>query len=95
MTHHFHKYEKAVDARMLDTPFKRSEWETEALRKQRRRKMTVVIDDDMAKACEEKEERWVRDTKGEHLCIWKYDDRRMYTTREKEEHIDGCRRTIV
>lgn len=46
VTHHFHKYEKAVDARMLTTPFKRSEWETEALRKQRRRKMTLHLDDD-------------------------------------------------
>ena len=44
VTHHFHKYAKAVDARSLTTPFKRSEWETEALRKQRRRKMTLHLD---------------------------------------------------
>lgn len=46
VTHHFHKYAKAVDARMLTTPFKRSEWEAEALRKQRRRKMTFHADDE-------------------------------------------------
>ncbi|KAH8099848.1 cysteine proteinase [Cristinia sonorae] len=40
-THHFHKYERAVDARMLNTPFKRSEWEEEELLKRRRRKMTL------------------------------------------------------
>lgn len=42
--HHFHKYEGAVDARTLTTPFKRSEWQTEALRKRHRRKVTLHIE---------------------------------------------------
>ena len=44
-THHFHKYERAVDARDLMTPYKRSDWEVEARKKQRRRKMTIHLDD--------------------------------------------------
>lgn len=46
VTHHFHRYVKAVDASMLTTPFKRSEWEAQALRKQQRRKMTVHLDEE-------------------------------------------------
>ena len=46
VTHHFHRYAKAVDASMLTTPFKRSEWEAQALRKQQRRKMTIHSDDE-------------------------------------------------
>lgn len=46
MTHHFHRYAKAVDASKLTTPFKRSEWEAQALRKQQRRKMTLHLDED-------------------------------------------------
>lgn len=45
-THHFHKYERAVAARDLVTPYNRSEWEEETRRKQKRRKMTIHLDDD-------------------------------------------------
>lgn len=40
-THHFHRYHRAVDARLLTTPYKRSDWEVDELRKRRRRKMTL------------------------------------------------------
>ncbi|KAF9245638.1 hypothetical protein BU15DRAFT_85365 [Melanogaster broomeanus] len=42
MTHHFHRYEKAVDALKLDPAFRRSEWGISTLKKQRRRKVTSL-----------------------------------------------------
>lgn len=42
LTHHFHRYEKAVDALKLDPAFRRSEWEIFVQKKQKRRKMTSL-----------------------------------------------------
>lgn len=42
LTHHFHRYEKAVDALKLDPAFRRSEWEISFQKKQRRRKVTSL-----------------------------------------------------
>ncbi|KAH9019093.1 hypothetical protein EDB84DRAFT_1625466 [Lactarius hengduanensis] len=45
VTHHFHAYERAVDARRLTHPFNASEWEHEERSKLRHRKMTLRGDD--------------------------------------------------
>ena len=42
LTHHFHRYEKAVDALKLDPAFRRSEWELSIQKKQKRRKVTSL-----------------------------------------------------
>lgn len=42
LTHHFHRYEKAVDALKLDPAFRRSEWEISMHKKQKRRKVTSL-----------------------------------------------------
>lgn len=56
-THHFHRYERAVDARLLNTPYKRSEWEEEEARKRRRRKMSLRDEGEhLAQEAEEEEE---------------------------------------
>ncbi|KAF8549948.1 hypothetical protein OG21DRAFT_523923 [Imleria badia] len=39
MSHHFHRYEKAVDALKLDPAFRRSEWEISVQKNQKRRKV--------------------------------------------------------
>lgn len=44
-THHFHKYEKAVDAHRLTPPLWRDEWEAIETVKQRRRTGTVILDE--------------------------------------------------
>ncbi|KAI6154054.1 hypothetical protein BKA82DRAFT_4097016 [Pisolithus tinctorius] len=41
-THHFHYYEKAVDAHKLDPAFRRAGWEQADLKKERRRKITSL-----------------------------------------------------
>lgn len=41
-THHFHYYEKAVDAHKLDPAFRRAGWERADLKKERRRKITSL-----------------------------------------------------
>jgi ubiquitin carboxyl-terminal hydrolase 25/28 len=41
VTHHFHAYERAVDARRLTHPFNASEWEHEERSKLRHRRMTL------------------------------------------------------
>ena len=45
ITHHFHTYERAVDARFLTHPFNPSQWENEERSKLRHRKMTLRGDD--------------------------------------------------
>ncbi|KAI0095055.1 hypothetical protein BDY19DRAFT_916041 [Irpex rosettiformis] len=45
-THHFHKYAAAVDARTLNIPFKRSEWESEVRQKRRNRSVTLRLEGD-------------------------------------------------
>ena len=45
VTHHFHAYEHAVDARRLTHPFNASEWEHEERSKLRHRKLTLRSDD--------------------------------------------------
>lgn len=44
-THHFHKYEKAIDSHKLTPPFRREEWEAIENVKQRRRAQTIIMDD--------------------------------------------------
>ncbi|KAF9469591.1 hypothetical protein BDZ94DRAFT_1151478 [Collybia nuda] len=44
-THHFHKYEKAIDSHKLTPPFRQEEWEAMENVKQRRRGQTIVMDD--------------------------------------------------
>lgn len=46
-THHFHKYEKAVDSHMLTPAFRREEWEANETIKQRRRGGTIIEDIDV------------------------------------------------
>ncbi|KAG6840763.1 hypothetical protein C0991_004548 [Blastosporella zonata] len=41
MTHHFHKYEKAVDSHKLTPPFRMEEWEVNESVKQKRRAHTI------------------------------------------------------
>ena len=48
ITHHFHPYERAIDARRLTHPFNASQWECEERSKFRRRKMTLRGDDPTA-----------------------------------------------
>jgi ubiquitin carboxyl-terminal hydrolase 25 len=45
ITHHFHAYERAVDARRLTHPFNTSQWENEERSKLRHRKMTLRGDE--------------------------------------------------
>ena len=45
VTHHFHVYERAIDARRLTHPFNASEWENEERSKLRHRKMTLRGDE--------------------------------------------------
>ena len=45
ITHHFHAYERAVNARRLTHPFNASQWENEERSKLRHRKMTLRGDD--------------------------------------------------
>jgi ubiquitin carboxyl-terminal hydrolase 25/28 len=45
ITHHFHAYERAVNARRLPHPFNASQWENEERSKLRHRKMTLRGDD--------------------------------------------------
>lgn len=42
LSHHFHRYDKAVDALKLDPAFRRSEWEISVQKKQKRRKVTSL-----------------------------------------------------
>lgn len=42
LSHHFHRYEKAVDALKLDPAFRRSEWEISVQKKQKRRKVSSL-----------------------------------------------------
>ena len=44
-THHFHKYEKAVDSHRLTPPFRKDEWESLETVKQRRRVGTIMTTD--------------------------------------------------
>ena len=44
-THHFHKYEKAVDSHRLTPPFRKDEWESIETVKQRRRAGTIMTTD--------------------------------------------------
>lgn len=47
-THHFHYYEKAVDAHKLDPAFRRTGWEKNDQKKERRRKITSLNLDEIA-----------------------------------------------
>ena len=47
-THHFHYYEKAVDAHKLDPAFRRTGWEKVDQKKERRRKITSLNLDEIA-----------------------------------------------
>lgn len=66
-THHFHRYERAVDARMLTIPYKRSDWEEEDLRKRQRRKMTLHEEGENTPENAEKRE---ADTEGDLLDLY-------------------------
>ncbi|KAJ7665439.1 hypothetical protein DFH06DRAFT_1187350 [Mycena polygramma] len=44
-THHFHRYEKAVDAHNLDVPFRLDRWDTIETVKQKRRVATLLPDE--------------------------------------------------
>ena len=54
-THHFHRYERAVDSKYLTTPYKRSEWEVDETKKRRRRKMTIIDNPDSVPSVEEED----------------------------------------
>lgn len=42
LSHHFHRYERAVDASRLDPAFRRSEWEISVQKKQKHRKVSSL-----------------------------------------------------
>jgi ubiquitin carboxyl-terminal hydrolase 25 len=44
-THHFHRYQNAIDAHKLTPPFRREEWEEIETIKQKRRTAAVIVDD--------------------------------------------------
>ncbi|KAK7686516.1 hypothetical protein QCA50_010114 [Cerrena zonata] len=54
-THHFHRYERAVDSRHLTTPFRRSEWEVDETKKRRRHKMTIIDNPENVPTIEEED----------------------------------------
>ncbi|KAJ6532824.1 hypothetical protein B0H10DRAFT_158246, partial [Mycena sp. CBHHK59/15] len=57
-THHFHKYEKAVDAHKLAVPFRFDQWETIETVKQKRRVGTILPDElDLDKMCTEDDDK--------------------------------------
>lgn len=43
-THHFHKYEKAVDAHKLTPPYRRDEWDLESIKMRRRVQRVMNVD---------------------------------------------------
>ena len=43
-THHFHKYEKAVDAHKLTPPYRRDEWDLESIKTKRRVQRVLNVD---------------------------------------------------
>ncbi|TCD66521.1 ubiquitin-specific protease ubp2 [Steccherinum ochraceum] len=69
-THHFHKYGQAVDARMLTTPYRRSEWEEEELRKRRRRKMTLHEEGENSTSEKAKQAEDEEDVEGDLLDLY-------------------------
>jgi ubiquitin carboxyl-terminal hydrolase 25/28 len=44
-SHHFHKYEKAIDSHKLTPPFRRDEWQSFEMVKQKRRVGTIMTTD--------------------------------------------------
>ncbi|KAJ7269369.1 hypothetical protein B0H12DRAFT_34857 [Mycena haematopus] len=56
-THHFHRYEKAVDAHKLDVPFHFDKWDTIETVKQKRRVGTVLPELDLEKIALEDEDK--------------------------------------
>ena len=67
VTHHFHAYERAVDARRLTHPFNASEWEHEERSKLRHRKMTLTAETELGPAVEEVER---EDEEGDLLDLY-------------------------
>ena len=67
VTHHFHAYERAVDARRLTHPFNASEWEHEERSKLRHRKMTLTAETELGPAAEEVER---EDEEGDLLDLY-------------------------
>ncbi|KAJ6520185.1 hypothetical protein C8R45DRAFT_808330 [Mycena sanguinolenta] len=57
VTHHFHRYEKAVDATKLDVPFHFDKWDTIETVKHKRRVGTVLPDLDLEKIALEDEDK--------------------------------------
>lgn len=43
-THHFHKYEKAIDAHKLTPPYRRDEWDLESIKMRRRVQRVINVD---------------------------------------------------
>lgn len=61
-THHFHRYERAVDARHIQPPYHVDEWETIETLKQKRRAGKVIMDEfDLEKMKVEEEEEEVEE----------------------------------
>lgn len=67
-THHFHKYASAVDARTLNTPFKRSDWESEVRQKRRNRSVTLRIEGDAGETSTQGEK--VEEPEGDLLDLY-------------------------
>ena len=67
VTHHFHAYEHAVDARRLTHPFTASEWEHEERSKLRHRKMTLTAETELVPAVEQVER---EDDEGDLLDLY-------------------------
>ncbi|KAJ7150387.1 hypothetical protein C8R46DRAFT_502972 [Mycena filopes] len=70
-THHFHKYEKAVDAHDLDVPFRVDRWDTIETVKQKRRVGTVLPGElDLEKIGAEDEDKMDVDEEGPLLDLY-------------------------
>ncbi|KAJ7754991.1 hypothetical protein DFH07DRAFT_496988 [Mycena maculata] len=71
-THHFHKYEKAVDGHQLDVPFRFDQWDTIETVKSKRRVGTVLPDElDLEKLSAEDDDKMeVDDQEGPPLDLY-------------------------
>ncbi|KAH7886262.1 hypothetical protein F5I97DRAFT_2027572 [Phlebopus sp. FC_14] len=70
--HHFHYYEKAVDAHKLDPAFRRADWEITAQKKQKHRKITSLNLDELSfdKISEDKLGEGPEDEEGDLLDLY-------------------------
>ncbi|KAH9486398.1 putative ubiquitin carboxyl-terminal hydrolase 2 [Psilocybe cubensis] len=69
-THHFHKYEKAVDSHKLTPPFRQDEWQILENLKQRRRAGTIITSDTDINTAEPGEQEGELEDEGQLLDLY-------------------------